>query len=304
MGDHLVIASAPGRGLTTMSMIRGDASTMMEPLLEEWMLWQLAGRLAPVTVSERVRVVAQFADDLQISPAWAQPIDIVKWLGRHPDWSGSTAATYNSYLRSWFGWLAVMDYRSDNPMIKVASPRYPDRLPRPVSDSDLGRLLTSPMHHRTRVMIMLAALAGLRVSEISRVRGEDIDVAAPRIYILGKGGSRHWLPFHPLLVGAATTMPRRGWWFPANSRRPGDHVHSKSVSDIIGQAMRRAGASGTPHSLRHWTGSTLLDDGADLRTIQEILRHRQLNTTAIYTRVPDERRHSAVNRLDPFRGVA
>jgi site-specific recombinase XerD len=241
---------------------------------------------------------------MQISAAWAQPIDIVKWLGRHPDWSGSTAATYNSYLRAWFGWLAVMGHRTENPMLKVASPRYPDRLPRPVSDDDLVLLLSAPMHKRTRVMIMLAALAGLRVSEIARVRGEDIDMAAPRIYIFGKGGTKSWLPLHPLLVAAAQIMPERGWWFPANSRRPGDHIHSKSVSDIIGQAMRRAGARGTPHALRHWNGTTLLDDGADLRTVQELLRHKQLNTTAIYTKVPDLRRHDAVNRLDPYRGAA
>lgn len=287
-----------------MNVFEGMEVAMTEPLLETWMLWQLAGKLSPATVSERVRVIAAFGEELGSSPVWAEPMDIVRWLGGHTEWSASTAATYHSYLRAFYCWLQIMEHRNDNPVLKLAAPRYPDRVPRPVSDDDLVALLSQPMHHRTRIMILLAALAGLRVSEIARVRGDDIDVTGPRIFILGKGGSKSWLPLHPLLVAAATTMPRRGWWFPANSRRPGDHVHSKSVSDIIGQAMRRAGARGTPHSLRHWTGSTLLADGADLRTIQELLRHRQLNTTAIYTKVPDERRHAAVNRLDPYRGVA
>lgn len=282
----------------------GVESMSSNPLLEEWLLWQLAAKLSPLTVNERVRVIALFSEEMDVSPSNAQPIDIVRWLGRHTGWSASTAATYHSYLRAWYHWLCLMEYRSDNPMLKLASPKYPDRVPRPVSDDDLITLLQSPMHHRTRVMILLAALAGLRVSEISRVRGEDVDVTGPRIFVLGKGGSQHWVPLHPLLVAASLTMPRRGWWFPANARRPGDHVHSKSVSDIIGQAMRRAGARGTPHSLRHWFGTTVLDDGADLRTVQELLRHKLLNTTAIYTKVPDERRHSAVNRLDPYRGVA
>ncbi|MGV0792997.1 tyrosine-type recombinase/integrase [Mycolicibacterium sp. XJ1819] len=284
--------------------IEGMCHVMADPLLEEWMLWQLAGNLSPITASERMRVVAQFAEETGVPAHTAQPIDLVRWLGKHTEWSASTTATYHSYLRAFYCWLNVMEYRADNPMIKLASPRYPDRVPRPVSDDDLVRLLTTRMHHRTRVMVMLAALAGLRVSEIARVRGEDIDVTGPRIYVSGKGGSKHWLPLHPLLVAAATTMPRRGWWFPANSRRPGDHVHPKSVSDIIGQAMRRAGARGTPHSLRHWFGTTSLEDGADLRTVQELLRHKQLNTTAIYTKVPDVRRHRAVERLDPYRGVA
>jgi integrase/recombinase XerD len=197
-----------------------------------------------------------------------------------------------------------MEYRADNPMVKVAAPRYPERTPRPVSDDDLIRLLLTRMHHRTRAMVMLAALAGLRVSEIARVRGEDIDVSAPRLFVVGKGGTRKWLPLHPLLVDMAFEMPRRGWWFPANSTRPGDHIHAKSVSDIVGQAMRRAGARGTPHSLRHWTGTTLLEDGADLRTVQECLRHKSVATTQGYTKVSDVRRHEAINRLDPFRGAA
>jgi integrase/recombinase XerD len=197
-----------------------------------------------------------------------------------------------------------MDHRTDDPMVKLASPQYPDRVPRPVSDDGLLRLLTTPMHHRTRVMILLAALGGLRVAEIAQVRGEDVEISKPALHVEGKGKRHAWLPLHTLLVDAALTMPDRGWWFPANARRPGHPVRSKSVSDIIGNAMRRAGTQGTPHGLRHWYGTTLLDDGADLRTVQELLRHRSLATTQIYTKVSDARRNAAVERLNPFRGAA
>jgi site-specific recombinase XerD len=258
--------------------------------------------MSEVTIIERIRVIALFAAESGISPLTAQPLEIMKWLGSHTgDWSESTAATYHSYLRSWFKWLTIMDHRIDNPMIKLASPRYPERVARPVSDDGLVRLLVTPVHHRTRVMILLAALAGLRVHEIAKVRGEDIDLSRPAMYVQGKGRVQAWLPLHILLVDAALTMPTRGWWFPANRRRPGHHVHSRSVSDIIGNAMRRADVRGVPHGLRHWYGTTLLDDGADLRTVQELLRHKSVATTQIYTKVPDERRHFAVDRLDPFR---
>ncbi|WP_269196509.1 tyrosine-type recombinase/integrase [Mycobacterium avium] len=278
--------------------------SISEPLLEEWQLWQYAARKADSTILERVRVIALFALETGCSPVTAKAGDIIRWLGSHTEWSQSTAATYHSYLRSWFTWLTIMDHRADNPMVKLGAPRYPYRVPRPVSDDDLVRLLLTPMHHRTRVMILLAALAGLRVHEIAKLRGEDIDLSKPALHVEGKGKRTAWIPLHPLLVEAALTMPAKGFWFPANSRRPGNHVHSKSVSDIIGNAMRRAGARGTPHSLRHWYGTTLLDDGADLRTVQELLRHRSLATTQIYTKVNDERRSEAVVRLNPFRGAA
>jgi integrase/recombinase XerD len=120
---------------------------------------------------------------------------------------------------------------------------------------------------------------------------------------LGKGGKQAWVPLHPLLAEVAGTMPVKGWWFPGNSRRPGKPVRAKSVSDIIGQAMRRAGMSDTPHALRHWYASTLLDDGANLRTVQELMRHSSIQTTQVYTKVKDSRRTEAVGRLDPFRAA-
>lgn len=272
------------------------------PLFDDWEVWQYATRKSDVTVSERLRVVAVFAREAECSPVTAQPRDIVRWLASHrDDWSASTTATYHSYLAAWFKWLQLQDHRLDNPMLKVGTPRYPDREPRPVSDDGLTKLLTTRMHHRTRVMISLAALAGMRVSEIARLRGEDVDPSVPNIRVYGKGGKIKTVPMHPLLVEIASTMPRRGYWFPANSTRLGEHVRSKSVSMIISLAMRRAEISGTPHCLRHWFGTTLLDDGADLRTVQELLRHKNLATTQIYTKIPDKRRRDAVIRLDPYR---
>lgn len=286
-----------------MRLVEGYAgmSDSQNPLIDEWMLWQLAARRSERTVEERIRVIRQFADELTESIVTVGPVAIVKWLGRHCDWSDSTAATYHSYLRAWFKWLNIMGYRDDNPMLKLGSPRYPDRVPRPVSDDGLLRLLTTPMHHRTRIMILIAALAGLRVSEIAKVKGEDFDLSRPCLYVTGKGRKTSAIPLHPLLAEVAQTMPVRGWWFPGNNRRPGEHILGKSVSDIIGQSMRRAGVQGTPHSLRHWYGTALMDEGADLRTVQELLRHSSLATTQIYTRVSDDSRTEAINSLNPYK---
>ncbi len=261
--------------------------------LDDWEIWQTAAGLATTTITERVRVIRAFGHDAHVQPYRAEPIHIVRWLAQ--DWSPATRATYHSYLRAWFGWLHTQELRADNPMVKVGAPKYPDRLPRPVQSDDLARLLASPLRKKTRVMILLAALAGLRVHEIAKIRGEDIEGGSLRVR--GKGGRIAVVPLHPILQEVAVGMPARGWWFPANSRLPGEHVRSKSVSDVVGRAMRRAGVAGTPHSLRHSFATGLLEAGSDLRTVQELLRHRSVATTQVYTRVSDERRVEAVGRL-------
>ncbi|MGI9124169.1 MAG: tyrosine-type recombinase/integrase [Mycobacterium sp.] len=276
---------------------------MHHPLVEEWALWQRAGRRAARTVEERCRVIRTFLLEAGIEPLSAKAMDIARWLSAHEEWGQSTAATYYSYLMSWHKWLVMMDYRSENPMHKLQTPRRPERSPRPLADAELLALLTLNMHRRTYVMILLGALAGLRVAEIAKVRGEDIDRSANRIQVTGKGSKRAWVPLHPILAQVAESMPVRGWWFPGNCRRPGQPIRSKSVSDIIGQAMRRGGIAGTPHALRHWYATTLLSDGADLRTVQELMRHSSVQTTQVYTQVPDARRNDAVGRLDPFRAA-
>lgn len=275
----------------------------MHSLLEEWALWQRAGYRASRTVQERCRVIWCFLSESGVDPLYSTAMDVARWMASHEEWGQSTAATYYSYLTSWHKWLVNMDYRTDNPMHRLQTPRRPERSPRPVADAELLRLLNVNMHARTRVMILLAALAGLRVAEIAIVKGEDLDLDAGRIQVLGKGRKRAWVPLHPLLIDVARSMPATGYWFPGNRRRPGLPVRSKSVSDIIGNAMRRAGVQGTPHSLRHWYATTLLAEGADLRTVQELMRHSSVQTTQVYTQVPDARRAEAVGRLNPFRAA-
>ncbi|MCE5292481.1 MAG: tyrosine-type recombinase/integrase [Nocardiaceae bacterium] len=157
------------------------------------------------------------------------------------------------------------------------------------------------MRDKTRRMILLATLAGLRVHEIAKIRGEDVDVAGRMIRVIGKNDKIALIPMHPILVEMAEDMPRKGFWFESPSR-PGECLYSQSVSQIVGNAMRRAHIAGTPHSLRHWFASNLLASGADLLTIRELLRHSSVATTQIYTKVPDQHRSDAVSKLDPFRG--
>ncbi|TDH51582.1 recombinase XerD [Mycobacterium eburneum] len=208
--------------------------------------------------------------------------------------------TYFGHLRGFYRWLADNGHGPDA-MATLPRPRMPRCTPRPITTEQLQALLALPLRRKTRAMVMLAALAGLRAHEIAKVKGQDVDRDARTLYVIGKGGHGASIPLHPQLVEVARAMPARGWWFPANSTRPGQHIRSNCVVMTISDACKRAGiAAGTAHRLRHWYGTHLVAAGADLRTVQTLLRHENLTSTAIYTQVTDERRIEAINRLDPF----
>lgn len=269
--------------------------------VSDWEVWQVAQRLSRRTIDERVRVIRLLHVETEQQPISIDAVTIVRWMADHEDdWSDSTACTYTSYLSAWFKWLQIVDRRVDNPMVKVGTPKAPEREPRPVSDADVVSLLQTRMWTSTNRMILLGLLAGLRAHEIAKIRGEDIDLNARLLWVKGKGRKLKSVPLHPILAEVAGEMPAAGWWFPMRGRE-GDHVLSKSVSDIVGRTMRRAGVRGTLHCLRHWYATTLLDEGVDVRVVQELLRHKSLATTQIYTKVPDRRRHSAINTLDLYR---
>lgn len=271
--------------------------------LDDWEIWQTAQRLSRRTIDERVRVLRKLHTETRIQPQSIEAVDIVRWIADNADWSDSTAATYSSYLTAWFKWLQVTDRRMDNPMVKVGTPKLPDREPRPISDRAVLTLLQTPMRSKTRAMILLALLAGLRVHEIAKIRGEDFDHPAGLLWVKGKGRKLKSVPLHPRLVELASEMPEAGWWFPMRGA-PTEHVLAKSVSDIVGRTMRRAGVPGTPHALRHWFGSTLLDEEVDIRVVQELLRHKSIASTQIYTSVPTHRRRDAITRLNLARGAS
>ena len=225
--------------------------------------------------------------------------DVVLVLGGR--WKVSTRVAYHRALHAWFRWLVETDRWLEDPMDRMKAPKVPRSKPRPVTNTQLERILATRMKRNTRAMILLAAYAGLRVHEVAKVHVDDLDLAEGTLHVAGKGGHEREVPLHEDLAAAADWMPARGWWFPA--RKPnvafpvgGGHILSRSVSSVIGNVMTRAGVRGTPHCLRHWFATELLEQGADARTVQ-LLGHASLATTQIYTLVTDERRQAAVHRL-------
>lgn len=278
------------------------------PLIGEWRTWQQAQGLSALTIAARCGRVAYFAQHLGSDPADADPAQIVHYMAilaestfRGRKMSRSSLATYHSHLKAWFAWLVKTDYRLDDPMSRVPAPKAPKRHPRPVSNRELEAILSVRVHRRTRMMILLAAFQGLRVHEIAKIRGEDVNLLDMQLRVVGKGGVDAVLPLHAVVAAEAEQYPRKGHWFTTHTQNS-VHGHdgpilARSVSDIIGDVFDRAGVDGGAHRLRHWYGTTLLSGGANMRTVQTLLRHASLQTTQLYTDINVTDQKAAIQTL-------
>lgn len=220
--------------------------------------------------------------------------DLRTWLAGYGN--VSTQATYYKSLAAFHAFLQREGMRADNPNTMIRRPRPAKGRPRPCSTPALHALVAAA-GPKGRPKVILAAWQGLRAGEVARVRGEDVDPYAGTLRVRGKGGKERVLPLHPAVTELALSMPVRGWWFPSPSRAHSP-VHPAAVSGAVRRACRAAGmpAHGA-HPLRHWFATWAVRSGADLRTVQELLGHASLETTAIYTQVSDDACRAAVLRL-------
>jgi len=282
-------------GRSALRVLGSTGDDLDRALLDEWVIWQRARNISDKTITERVLVVRRLNSAATISA-----VDVDRFLS-NPVWSKATRATYHGAIRAWCLWLVRTKRREDDPTLIATPPRVPKRRPRPLADEHLAALLETKMHQRTHAMILLGAYAGLRVGEIAKIRGEDVDLITKSISVTGKGDKRRDVPLHPILQTLAADMPPRLWWFPTwvgNARHAaGGPMLGNSVSAVISRTMNRAGIPGTPHALRHWFGTALRAAGVDSLVIKELMGHESLGTTAIYVDVPVTQRTSAVGLL-------
>lgn len=281
-----------------MSARRGQQRVAAEPtpLTDRWRVHQFAQGLSHRTVVEREKAVLLMAADAGCDPAEATTEQIATWLARG-QWAGSTRHTYWTHLRAWFLWLVLNGHRDCDPMTALRAPKRPRYVPRPIAPESVARLLGARMWATTRAKLLLAVYQGLRVHEIAKVRGEDFDLEAGTMTVLGKGRRMDALPLHPEVVSLVRRMPSRGYWFPSDQTRTG-HVTSRAVGDALADLMQRNGIRGTAHCLRHTYGTQLVRHGADARTAQTLLRHSSLQSTQIYVEASDDAKVRALNNLD------
>ncbi len=217
--------------------------------------------------------------------------NVTTFLARPELKSRWTKSTYHAHLTCFCAWLEAAGWIESSPMPKVRKPKRPQNRPRPLSEREVARVL-SVAEGTTADWINLALLAGLRASEIAKIRGEDVN--ADGIFVQGKGGKQEVLPCHPQLWDMAQHYPRIGYWFPGNDN---GHVRSQHISLTVGRFFHALGIEGSIHRCRHVFGTRLLRSGVNIRTVQKLMRHSSLDTTANYTAVDEEELRAAVNLL-------
>ena len=237
----------------------------------------------------------------------------VSWLSANR-YARRSIARKASAVRALLRWAVVHDLIAANPADGVAAPKLDHPLPKVLRADDAARLMElppddDPRGARDRAMLELLYGSGLRVSELCGLDLGHLDLRSGRLRVTGKGRKERQLPMTPQAKDAirryvedarpqllAEGAPAEDALF-LNSR--GKRIGPRSVRSIVTRySSENTGAVG-PHALRHSFATHLLDGGADLRTVQELLGHENLATTQIYTHVSMERLKSVYEQSHP-----
>lgn len=268
--------------------------------LEMFVDYQRAQNLAATTIRNRRSILTTFARKTG-TLVDCDVFTLRRYIGRDEAVSAGTRRTERGALIAFYTFLHEEGLRADNPSTKLPVVRVPKGVPRPFSADQIDAMIAGGAYTKTRAMILLGYYQGFRVSSIARVHGHDIDREGGTIATVVKGGKERRLPLHEVIADLSITMPPDGYWFPARDGS-GGHVRPSSVTDLITKAKKRAGIIDpklTPHSLRHAFGSDLVEQGVDIRVVQELLVHEHLSTTQIYTQVSERRKHDGIRTLAP-----
>jgi len=246
--------------------------------------------------------------------------DVREWLATSQA-GGAALATlrrHGSAVHTFFGWARRVGLVDADPTANLRSPKLPRRLPRTPSQADMATVMTAvitrageddtPMSARDVAVLEVLYGGGVRVSELCGLDIDDIDWARGTVLVTGKGNKQRvvplgvpaqdaltvWLTARPALAtansGAAIFLGERGARLDPRVARRIVHAAMTAVPEAPDVG---------PHGLRHAMATHLLEGGADLRSVQEMLGHASLATTQIYTHVSDERLRAAYRQAHP-----
>ncbi len=281
------------------------------------------GFLALLAASRAARTVEAYSGDLAalgaylgkpVGSASLEELELYTAKLRADGLAATTIARRTAAARSFFRHQQLLGVREDNPAAAVKLPRRPKPLPKTLSPGEAERLIdaakgTQPRSLRDQALVELLYGAGLRVSEAVGLARTGVDLDDRFVRVTGKGGKERVVPIGRHAADAVRRYLSRGRPYLDRRHRPELFLNAKGgpltragAFLILRRLAEKAGLDPTrvhPHILRHSFATHLLEGGADLRSVQEMLGHADLSTTELYTHVSDSRRRELYFRAHP-----
>ncbi len=218
-----------------------------------------------------------------------------------------------SSIRGLYNYLVREEIVTTNYFNKVSNPKKELYLPKFLKDSELDKIFNvckedTPINQRNTLIIELLYASGIRVSELVNIKLSDIDKSEKSIKILGKGSKERMVLYNNHTKKAMDTYLNDGYHIfnKINSgylilNKDGNKLSERYVRVIIDDLVRKAGLDIkiSPHTMRHTFATDMLEEGADLVTVKELLGHESLNTTSIYTHITNEQIRKTYNMAHP-----
>ncbi len=263
--------------------------------------------------------LAAWASEQGLAPEALSPRDLRRYaahLGRSRP-AAATVARKLAAQRAFFRVLREHGRIAHNPADLIPGPKKPGKLPRVLKPSEVAALLdripaATPLEVRDRALFELAYACGLRAEELVNLDTGAVDFDAEQIRVEGKGSKTRFVPVgEPALRAVARYLERGRRALEASGEgtaepalflsKSGRRLSTSDIRRRLRVWTRHAAAQGAvhPHALRHSFATHLLEGGADLRAIQELLGHASISTTQVYTRVESARLRSAYARSHP-----
>lgn len=246
-------------------------NTDMDVILNVYRDWLVVSGFSTATIRHRLKVI-RLLPNVGIDPLNTSSLELLSWLATYTN--QETKHSYRSALRTFYTWATDYDVLSDDPSAKLPKVKVSRGTPHPISDDGLRQLIEIT-RGQTRAVVLVMAYCGLRGSEACGLKPADFerDGAGWRVRIRQpKGGGEQVVPV-PMWVADEVRE-----FFPT------DVQHGQMVKRISA-ALRLVEPGATPHSLRHWYATTALRRSGNVRIVQELMRHKSLASTQIYTQV-------------------
>lgn len=233
--------------------------------------------------------------------------------------SKATAARKLAALRSYVKYLCRHNILSDNPIAAVSTPKQEKKLPKFLYNQEIDLLmkapdLKKPLGIRDKAILETLYASGIRVSELTGLNLKDLDFSEEYIKVTGKGGKDRLIPLGHQAKAALEFYLRKSRPFLLKQQaedsneavflnRFGGRLSNRGIRDVLNKYVKEIALNQkiSPHTLRHSFATHLLNNGADLRSVQELLGHVRLSTTQIYTHLTRENIKSIYNTTHPRR---